>query len=73
MTLDQFKKLYNPKTRCYVTYHNVLGDKLRGLLLDDVQKSTNNNLFCFVENFSNRVMLESITDIQDTQIPWIKN
>jgi len=72
MTKNEFEKQYNPHTRCYITYRNILGDKLGGLLLDGIQTSTNGTLFCYVENFYNRVPLKDIESIRDTGISWVK-
>lgn len=73
MIKDDFENQYNPKTRCYVTYKNVHDYTLRGLLLDNITTSTNGNLFCYVDNFYNRIPLENIESLEDTGIEWIKN
>lgn len=63
--------IINSKIQQVVTYKTNNGDILKGLLLcDKIQHSVNNTQFIHVGNFANRVLLDNIISIKDTNKAW---
>lgn len=61
----------NSKIQQVVTYRTNNGDILKGLLLDDkIQFSVTGMQFVHINNYANKVLLDNIISIKDTNKQW---
>lgn len=68
MTADDFRAVYDPDRRCLATYRQANGDRVSGVILDDVQTSTTGQPFVYIDNFVTRVTLDAIEDVKPTRL-----
>ena len=73
MTLQDFKRLYNPLTRCYIeSKPDRESFTLSGLIID-VQGPINNNPKIYIDNWYNMIRISDIKTMHVSNSKWLKD
>lgn len=73
MTIDEFKKQYDPYYKCIAVYKDKDGFTDSGLILDDIQTSLKGINYININNFFLTVKIEDIKSINKTNHKWGNN